>query len=63
LSLTRYSWFIEASIGPARKVVERLASTPDRLGRIRADFESLVTPYYVDNQVHQGCVLTRANAR
>jgi len=63
LSLTHYGRFIEASIGPARKVVESLASTPDRLARFRADFESLVTPYYVDNQVHQDYLLTRANAR
>jgi SAM-dependent methyltransferase len=63
LSLAHYRRFIEASIGPMRKVVEGLADAPDRLTRVRADFEALVTPYYVNNQVQQSYLLTRAPAR
>jgi SAM-dependent methyltransferase len=63
LSLAHYRVFIEASIGPMRKVVEGLADAPDRLARVRADFEALVTPYYVDNQVQQSYLLTRALVR
>jgi SAM-dependent methyltransferase len=63
LSLAHYRRFIEASIGPMRKVVEGLADAPDRLARVRADFEALVTPYYVDNQVQQSYLLTRASVR
>jgi SAM-dependent methyltransferase len=63
LSLTHYSRFIEASIGPVRKLVEGLLAAPDRLARVRAEFESLVTPYYVDNQIHQSYLLTRAHVR
>ena len=60
LSLAHFRRFIEASIGPMRKLVEGLADAPDRLSRVRADFEALVTPYYVDNQVQQSYLLTRA---
>lgn len=63
LSFNHYRAFIEASIGPMRKVVEALADAPDRLARVRADFEALVTPYYVDNQVHQSYLLTHAPVR
>jgi SAM-dependent methyltransferase len=63
LSVGHYRRFIEASIGPMRKVVEALADAPDRLAAVRADFEALATPYYVDNQVQQSYLLTRARAR
>ena len=63
LSLAHYRRFIEASIGPMRNVVEGLADAPDRLARVRADFEALVRPYYVDNQIQQSYLLTRAPAR
>jgi SAM-dependent methyltransferase len=63
LSLAHYSRFIEASVGPVRKLIEALSDAPDRLARVRAEFESLVTPYYADNQVHQTYLLTRARAR
>jgi hypothetical protein len=46
-----------------RNVVEGLADAPDRLARVRADFEALVRPYYVDNQIQQSYLLTRAPAR
>jgi SAM-dependent methyltransferase len=63
LSLGHYRSFIEASIGPMRKVVESLADAPDRLARVRAEFDALVTPYYVDNQIQQSYLLTRAPVR
>jgi hypothetical protein len=46
-----------------RKLVEGLADAPDRLARVRADFDALVTPYYVDNEVRQSYLLTRALVR
>jgi SAM-dependent methyltransferase len=63
LSLAHYRRFIEAYIGPMRKLVEGLADAPDRLARVRADFDALVTPYYVDNEVRQSYLLTRALVR
>jgi SAM-dependent methyltransferase len=63
LSLAHYRRFIEASIGPMRKVIESLADAPDQLSRVRAEFESLVAPYYIDNQIQQSYLLTRAHVR
>ena len=63
LSLAHYRRFIETSIGPMQKLVEALANAPDRLAALHADFDALVTPYYVDNQVQQDYLLTRAIAR
>ena len=63
LSMGHYRQFIEASIGPMRRVVEGLADAPERLARVRADFDALVIPYYVDNQVQQSYLLTRALVR
>jgi SAM-dependent methyltransferase len=63
LSLAHYRRFLEASIGPLRKVIESLADAPDRLSRFRAEFDSLVAPYYIDNQIQQNYLLTRASVR
>ena len=63
LSLAHYRRFIEASIGPMCKLIQNLADAPDRLARVRAEFESLVAPYYVDNQIQQSYLLTRARVR
>jgi SAM-dependent methyltransferase len=63
LSLAHYRRYIEASIGPMRKLVEGLAPAPDQLARVRADFDALVAPYYVDNQIQQSYLLTRAPVR
>jgi SAM-dependent methyltransferase len=63
LSLAHYRRFIEASIGPMRKLIEGLADAPDRLARVRAEFDALVTPYFVENQVQQSYLLTRAPVR
>jgi SAM-dependent methyltransferase len=64
LSLPHYRRFVEATIGPLQKLVESLvAAAPDQLTRFRAEFDALVTPYYIDNQIHQSYLLTRAQAR
>jgi SAM-dependent methyltransferase len=63
LSLAHFRAFMERSVGPMQKLVERLADDPGRLKAVRAEFESLAAPYYVDNVVHQSYLLTRAQAR
>jgi SAM-dependent methyltransferase len=63
LSLAHYRRFIEATIGPMRKVIEGLANEPERLAQVRADFDALATPYYADNQIQQSYLLTRAAVR
>lgn len=63
LSLAHYRMFMEKSVGPMQKLVESLASEPEKLAAVRAEFDALTQPYYVDNVVHQNYILTRAQAR
>jgi len=63
LSLAHYRRFIEAAIGPMHKLVESLAAAPDQLARLRGEFDSLAAPYFVDNQIQQSYLLTRAPVR
>ena len=63
LSIPHYRRFMEASVGPMQKLVERLQADPDKLAAVRAEFEALVAPYYADNVVRQDYLLTRAQAR
>jgi SAM-dependent methyltransferase len=63
LSVAHYRLFMERSVGPMQKLVERLASEPPTLATVRAEFDALVAPYYFDNLVHQDYLLTRAQAR
>ena len=63
LSPAHYLQFMERSVGPMQKLMESLSPEPQRLQAIRAEFEALLAPYYVDNVVHQDYLLTRAQAR
>ena len=63
LSLAHFRVFMERSVGPMQKLVERLADEPEKLSGVRAEFEGLAAPYYFDNVVHQGYLLTRAQVR
>jgi hypothetical protein len=63
LSLAHYRTFMERSVGPMQKLVESLASDPEKLKAVRAEFDALVEPYYADNVVHMDFILTRARAR
>lgn len=62
LSLGHFAAFMETSVGPIRKLVERLADQPEPLAAFRADFRALVEPYYSGNLIHQSYLLTRAAA-
>ncbi|WP_395316876.1 class I SAM-dependent methyltransferase [Variovorax sp. UC74_104] len=63
LSIGHFRLFLERSVGPMRKLVEGLADDPQKLAALRAEFDALAEPYYVDNVVHQSYLLTRARAR
>ena len=63
LSIAHYRLFMETSVGPIQKLVQSLASDPDKLAAIRAEFDALMLPCYVDNVMHQDSLLTRAMAR
>lgn len=63
LSIGHFRLFLERSVGPMRKLVEGLADDPQKLAALRAEFDALAEPYYVDNVVHQSYLLTRARVR
>ena len=63
LSLGHLRHFMERSIGPMQQFVERLAAEPGALSAVRAEFDALAVPYYTDNLLRQGYLLTRALAR
>jgi hypothetical protein len=63
LSIGHYRLFMERSVGPIQKLVEGLVGDPQKLAATRADFDSLVAPYYADNLVQQDYLLTCAKAR
>ena len=62
LSLAHYRSFLEETIGPFRALVQHLRQEVDQLAAVRAEFESMVRPFYRDNVVHQDYLLTRAQA-
>ncbi len=63
LSVEHFRLFMETSVGPVQKLVERVADDPEKLSTLRAEFDALVRPYYAENVVHQDYLLTRATAR
>jgi SAM-dependent methyltransferase len=63
LSVQHFRLFLETSVGPMQKLVERLAADPEKLSAVRSEFDALMRPYYADNEVHQDYLLTRAKAR
>ena len=62
LSLQHFRSFMEQSVGPMQKLVEALASEPQKLSEIRQEFEALAAPYFHGNVMHQDYLLTRARA-
>jgi SAM-dependent methyltransferase len=60
LSLHHFRAFMERSVGPMQKLVERLAEDPGKLAAVRAEFTALAAPYYMENEIHQSYLLTRA---
>jgi SAM-dependent methyltransferase len=63
LSLAHLWNYMSASIGPLQKIVERLASEPDKLAAVRQEMIDLAEPYFSSNIMHQDYLLTRAAAR
>ena len=63
LSLAHYRGFLERTIGPLQKLVESLANDPAKLSAIRAEFEAMAKPHYVDNEIRQDYLLTRAGVK
>ena len=60
LSPQHYRASIEATAGPATKIIGMLAATPDKLAAFRAEIDALAHGYLRDNAVRQHYLLTRA---
>lgn len=63
VSLEHFRALMERSVGPVRTLVESLTADPEKLAAMRAQFDALAAPYFLDNEVHQDYLLTRAQAR
>lgn len=63
LSLSHVWEWMSASVGPLQKLVETLATSPEKLEALRQEFNELVRPYWKDNLTHQDYLLTSAKAR
>ena len=64
LSVQHQRVFLEANAGPVSKLVEALSGQDEqRLAAFRAEFEQLLSHYFVDNLLKQDYLLTRARKR
>ena len=62
LSVNHYRLLIESTVGPMQTLVDRLATDPQQLGAIRADYEALIGLHFAGNVVRHDYLLTRAQA-
>ncbi len=60
LSLQHFRAAQEATIGPLTKLVASLESNPEKLGRLRAEFDALAADSFEDNTVRMPFLMTRA---
>jgi ubiquinone/menaquinone biosynthesis C-methylase UbiE len=61
LSPQHFRAFAEKTVGPVIKLVELLEkSDPAKLAAFRRDYEALSAPYFQDNTMQQGFLMTRA---
>lgn len=60
LSPQHYRVFMEQNLGPATRLVQRLAAEPPKLAAFRRETEDLAAIYFVDNVLRQDYLLTRA---
>jgi SAM-dependent methyltransferase len=63
LSVNHYRLLIESTVGPMQTLVERLATDPQQLSAIRADYEALIGRHFAGNVVRHDYLLTQARAR
>lgn len=60
LSLAHYRTNMEQTSGPVIRIVQTLQGDPAKLGTFRKELEATMAPYYRDNVVHQGFLMTKA---
>ncbi|MCS5711616.1 methyltransferase domain-containing protein [Candidatus Berkiella aquae] len=61
LSLGHYQQSIET--GPIYEFIQNLKKEPARLEQFRKELQTLVSPYYVDNHLHQHYLMSRARKK
>ncbi len=64
LTPSHHRSFSERAAGPVRRLTEMLSETdPERLAAYRREYDTLAAAYFVDNQIRQDYLLTRATKR
>jgi hypothetical protein len=60
LSLPHFRAAQEATIGPLTKLVATLQSDPDKLARLRAEFDEMAAKIFENNTISMPFLMTRA---
>jgi SAM-dependent methyltransferase len=60
LSLAHFRAAQEATIGPLTKLVESLQGDPERLAKLRAEFDALAADIFEENTIRMPYLMTRA---
>jgi SAM-dependent methyltransferase len=60
LSLAHFRAAQEATIGPLTKLVDSMKNDPDKLARLRAEFDALAADVYDENTIHMSFLMARA---
>jgi len=60
LSVQHQRLFFERNVGPLEKLVDRLASEPEKLGAFRHELDTLIGIYFEDNHLREDFLMSRA---
>mgnify|MGYP001570749132 CR=1 FL=1 len=60
LSLAHYRTNMELTAGPVIRIVQALQSDAAKLAAFRSEVETTIAPFFHDNTVHQGFLMSRA---
>jgi hypothetical protein len=63
LSVQHARLSFETTLGPLVKLVAALAGEPERLAHLRAELEGLIGEIFVDNELRQHFLMSRATKR
>lgn len=63
LSPQHFRAWMELTAGPLIRLVNALADQPERLAQFRAEFETLISRFFVSNRVRQSFLMTTAVKR
>ena len=63
LSLQHFRTAQEATIGPLTKLIASLANDPDKLAKVRAEFDAMAAGIFEDNTVRMPFLMSRATKK